>query len=627
MKTMSHRTRVVAVLGLAGAFALSSCTRTEQRLTGSPAAQAFLVAGLDSLNAKIDVLEKRLADPVDPEQAIRAFRDARRDFKRVESLLTYYIPIQTALINGPRLEGDDDAADPPVKSAPIGFQVIEGALFDQSFPLPEARAELGRMRQTLALLRGIASTNPILPNAALDAVRLQLGRITTVGLAGIDADPSGDGIVEAAEAMDGLRTLTAVLLEKSPQRASADSAFAHAAAELRANPDFATFNRLRFIAGPVRELSHVLDNARREIGAPERSERRIWRDSVSSPFDSGAFSPSAFVAAHSRPQSTDLVALGERLFFDKNLSGPRTRSCASCHQPDRAFTDGLSRAEPIDRSKTAVLRNTPTLLNVAMQPAFFADDRALSLENQIAVVLASDAEMASSEDSAAARVRTDASYRAAFAKAMPNRADSTVRGLQVRQALAAYLRTLNAMDSRFDRAARGDTLAMTDAERRGMTVFLGRAKCGTCHFMPLFNGLTPPFYRTAEAEIIGVPATANLDHPKLDPDVGRANVEDNVLNRFAFKVTSLRNAAVTAPYMHNGVFKTLDEVVEFYDRGGGVGIGLKLPYQSLPTTPLKLTTQEKKDLVAFFNALTDTVSFRAKAARSAAGVEESPSSR
>ena len=105
----------------------------------------------------------------------------------------------------------------------------------------------------------------------------------------------------------------------------------------------------------------------------------------------------------------------------------------------------------------------------------------------------------------------------------------------------------HAMDSRFDRAVRGDTLAMTDAERRGVTVFLGRGKCGTCHFAPLFNGVTPPFYRISEAEIIGVPATADLTRPMLDPDVGRANVEDNPLNRFAFKVTSLRNVALTAP--------------------------------------------------------------------------------
>ena len=125
--------------------------------------------------------------------------------------------------------------------------------------------------------------------------------------------------------------------------------------------------------------------------------------------------------------------------------------------------------------------------------------------------------------------------------------------------------------------------------------------------MPLFNGVTPPFYRMSEAEIIGVPATADLKRPTLDPDVGRANVEDNPINRFAFKVTSLRNVALTAPYMHNGVFETLEQVIEFYDRGGGVGIGLTLPYQSLPTSPLELTPKEKRDLIAFLGTLTDTV--------------------
>jgi len=598
-------------------FQLTACTseRPSRKATPSAAAQQFLLRGLDSLDHSLSVLEREVETLHDTAQAIRVFRHARRMFKRVESLLTYYIPIQTATINGPRLEADDDDPAPPVKSAPIGFQVIEGALFDGSVPVDSARVEIRRMRQTLTILRGVASTNPIMPNAALDAARLQLARVTTVGLAGIDADPSGDAIVESAHALDGVRELLGLLLADPVRRALADSAFGRAIDELRAHPDFASFNRLRFIAGAGRAAGAALAEAQRELGAPEPGVRRFWRENAGTPFDTNAFSPDAFPPAHARATSEALVALGEQLFFDPVLSGPGTRSCASCHQPDRAFTDGRPRADLIAGAQPAVLRNTPTLLNVAMQPALFADDRALSLENQVGVVLASEAEMASSEDTAAARVRAIAAYRAAFAAAMPDRRDSVITGLDVRQALAAYLRTLNAMDSRFDRAVRGDTLAMSDAERRGLTVFLGRGKCGTCHFMPLFNGVTPPFYRTSEAEIIGVPATDDLDHPTLDPDVGRANVEDNPLNRFAFKVTSLRNVALTAPYMHNGVFRTLEDVVEFYDRGGAVGIGLKLPYQSLPTTPLRLTPAEKKDLVAFLGALTDTAPTPIRAGR------------
>ena len=591
---------------------LVSCSREESPSASavrapSAAAQQFLVRGLDTLSQTLGVLEREIATVQDTTRAIRAFRDARRAFKRIESLVTYYIPIQTATINGPRLEADDDDPAPPVKSAPIGFQVIEGALFDGSVPMDSARVELRRMRQTLTILQGVASTSPILPNAALDAARLELARVTTVGLAGIDADPSGDAIVESADALDGVRALLLLLLEDPARRAVVDSTFTRAVAELRSQPDFATFNRLRFIAGSARSAGAALADAQRELGAPEPGVRRFWRASAGTPFDENAFSPDAFPPAHARASSDALIALGERLFFDPILSGPRTRSCASCHEPDRAFTDGKPRAEPIDTAPHAPLRNTPTLLNVGMQPAFFADDRSLSLENQVGVVLASAAEMASSADTAAARLQAVDSYRRQFTAAMPDRRDSVISGLDVRQALAAYLRTLNAMDSRFDRAVRGDTLAMTDAERRGLTVFLGRGKCGTCHFMPLFNGVTPPFYRMSEAETIGVPATADLEQPTLDPDVGRANVEDNPLNRFAFKVTSLRNVALTAPYMHNGVFETLEQVIEFYDRGGGVGIGLTLPYQSLPTSPLELTPKEKRDLIAFLGTLTDTV--------------------
>ena len=519
-----------------GVAILASCSRERAPSASSTpapsaAAQQFLVRGLDTLSQTLGVLEREIATVQDTARAIRAFRDARRAFKRIESLLTYYIPIQTATINGPRLEGDDDDPAPPVKSAPIGFQVIEGALFDGSVPMDSARVEIRRMRQTLTVLQGVASTNPILPNAALDAVRLELARVTTVGLAGIDADPSGDGIVESADALDGVRALLLLLLEDPTRRAVADSTFSRAIAELRAQPDFATFNRLRFIAGSARAAGAALSNAQRELGTPEPGVRRFWRESAGTPFDTNAFSPDAFPPAHARASSDALIALGERLFFDPILSGPRTRSCASCHQPDRAFTDGRPRAEPISGTTPVLLRNTPTLLNVAMQPAFFADDRSLSLENQIGVVLASDAEMASSADTVAARVRAIDTYRAAFAAAMPDRRDSVIAGLDVRQALAAYLRTLNAMDSRFDRAVRGDTLAMTDAERRGVTVFLGRGNAERATSRRCSTASPRRSIGFPRPEIIGVPATADLTRPTLDPDVGRANVEERGTTR------------------------------------------------------------------------------------------------
>jgi len=270
------------------------------------------------------------------------------------------------------------------------------------------------------------------------------------------------------------------------------------------------------------------------------------------------------------------------------------------------FTDGLARAKPLP-GQTATLRNTPSLINVAFEPSLFAEGRSRSLETQIGVVLESRAEMASSVDQVAVRLQSDSSYRAAFASAMPDRkAAAPITGLEVRQALAAYLRSLTTFDSRFDRAMRGDTLAVAASERRGFTVFMGRGKCATCHFVPLLNGVVPPDYRTAEAEVIGVPSTADTVHARLDPDPGRARVEGVPNNQFAFKVPALRNVARTAPYTHNGVFRTLEQVVNFYNRGGAAGLGIRVASQTLSPARLELRAEEKRDLVAFLNALTDT---------------------
>ncbi|HKW49936.1 MAG TPA: hypothetical protein VJN70_20930, partial [Gemmatimonadaceae bacterium] len=178
---------------------------------------------------------------------------------------------------------------------------------------------------------------------------------------------------------------------------------------------------------------------------------------------------------------------------------------------------------------------------------------------------------------------------------------------RLRVAIAAYVRTLVALNSRFDRALRGDTSAITGAERRGFTVFMGKARCGTCHFAPLFNGLMPPELVESEPEIIGVPEKRAIQHARLDADDGRGDVDHEPTHAKAFRVPTLRNIALTAPYMHNGAYATLEEVVDFYNRGGGTGIGAKVPGQTLAAQPLHLTSGEHRDLIAFLGTLTDTI--------------------
>jgi cytochrome c peroxidase len=324
-------------------------------------------------------------------------------------------------------------------------------------------------------------------------------------------------------------------------------------------------------------------------------------------FDSGAFDASAYAPDDAPSASPELIALGRQLFHDARLSGPGTRSCASCHDPARAFTDGRKLSEPV-KPGTRVSRNTPTLLNAAYQPAMFADFRAGSLEAQAQAVLASPAEMASSAEIAAAHLKDDSAYRTQFARVFRTgkSADSAVSGRAVRTALAAYVRSLSALDAPFDRSMRGDTTALDSIARKGFTVFMGKARCGSCHFVPLFNGTFPPDFVTSEPEIIDVPERQARHHARLDPDSGRGGIDHEPAHLHSFKVPTVRNVAVTAPYMHNGVFADLEQVVEFYDRGGGAGIGILSPAQTLPARKLQLTQHEKVSLLAFLKALTDT---------------------
>ena len=137
-------------------------------------------------------------------------------------------------------------------------------------------------------------------------------------------------------------------------------------------------------------------------------------------------------------------------------------------------------------------------------------------------------------------------------------------------------------------------------------MFVGKGKCATCHFLPLTNGTVPPMYQKSEVEVLGTPVRADTARGTVDPDVGRHRLSRAEPHRYAFRTPSLRNVALTAPYMHNGAYPTLESVIDFYNRGGGAGIGIGLDNQTLPPDPLNLTAGEQRNLVTFLRALTDT---------------------
>ena len=575
--------------------------------TAPTSAQQVIERNLTLFDAALDSLAR-----ASPSRTGEALRTARMRYKRIEGVAEFYAPAPAAALNSRRQEVDDEDAPPPSTFGPRGFPAIETVL--------AAGVHVNSEPDLASIVRGMRATTRSLQNAATQLVitnaqlveigRLEIARVSTLGIAGFDAPKSGMAMTESADAFDGVRELYEAVAPSQWSQPSANGTSstppsAQRAANLRANPDFLTFDRLRFIADLATPAARALDGLRRALATQPVVMRRPWRFDVPSVYDEGAFAAADYAPAAAPRPTPELLALGARLFADPRLSGTGTRACSSCHIPSHAFTDGRRTASSIDRF-AMVTRHTPTLLNAAIQPAQFVDERAASLEAQVGEVLRSPAEMASSVERVAAVLGRTSEYRASFANAFGAGQDSAVTPLRVRLAIGAFVRSLVALDSRFDRAVRGDLGQLSLQERQGFTLFMGKAACGTCHFAPLFSGNTPPLYLGSDVEVIGTPVSP-LTPATLDPDSGRARIDHLPIHVRAFKTPSLRNVALTAPYMHNGAFKSLEQVVDFYDAGGGAGAGARVANQTLAADSLHLTLDEKTALIAFLRTLTDTV--------------------
>jgi cytochrome c peroxidase len=239
-----------------------------------------------------------------------------------------------------------------------------------------------------------------------------------------------------------------------------------------------------------------------------------------------------------------------------------------------------------------------------MQSHQFHDLRSITLEDQADEVMKNSREFNFTSTGIAKKIAGDTAYLAMFAKAFGKKKDM-VSSFELRNAVAAYVRSLMPFASPFDAYMNGDRSALNGEQIHGFNLFMGKAKCGTCHFAPLFNGNIPPWFNKSESEIIGVPARVAWQNATIDSDSGRYRINQMQELLFAFKTPTVRNVEKTGPYMHNGVYKTLEDVVTFYHKGGGVGIGIPLIYQSLPFDSLSLNQVERKAIVAFMKSLTD----------------------
>ncbi|GAB6182549.1 cytochrome-c peroxidase [Thermodesulfovibrio hydrogeniphilus] len=297
------------------------------------------------------------------------------------------------------------------------------------------------------------------------------------------------------------------------------------------------------------------------------------------------------------PMTPEKIELGKKLFFDRRLSGDGTTSCASCHDPEKAFTDGaeISLSYPTTRN----FRNAPTLINTAYAKTQFWDGRAKTLEEQAEFPVMSPFEMNQNLDFVEEEIRIVPEYREAFKKIFGQEVNIKL----IAKAIAAFERTLISKNAPIDRYLKGDKNALSEEAKKGLEIFKGKGKCIECHYGPYLSDqkfhalMVPenPKYANEDKFIVTRRYIAKInkfpDYMNVKDDLGRYFKTKKKQDYKAFKTPTLREVAKTAPYMHNGIFKTLDEVIDFFNKGGGQG--------NKALKPLNLSLDEKKALKTF----------------------------
>lgn len=513
-------------------------------------------------------LREAAEGPADVGELRQRLALARLRYKRIESFLEYFFRSSATIYNRPpKFEAEDGGME---YQEPVGMQLMESLLYaktlDRRALLEQAKAVESSAVDLPALLYGLKATD----RQVLESLRIELIRVVALDVTGYEAPLLKSGIGESRAAMEAMEVQLGPYLEG--KRGDSVGSYLDRSLALLTG-DFDGFDRLRFLREAALPLQRQLGLFIRERGLELNTTRTLNYSAED------IFSPDAFLAAKfpgAAPAPDDVVRRGRRLFFDSSLSGNGRKACASCHNPAKAFTDGLRVSVELDGHQP-LDRNAPTLLYAGFQFSQFWDGRVKSLEEQIRTVLQNPREMGATE----------------------------VREEDVK-AIAAYVRSLRPMNSAFDHFLRGSG-ELSAAARRGANLFMGKAQCATCHFIPLFNGLIPPDYAVTEFEVLGTTADDDFRHPRLSPDSGRYGPYPLPFFRGAFKTPTVRNAALTAPYMHNGGFGSLATVIQFYNNGGGAGMGLAVPDQTLSADSLRLSTAEMNDIVLFIHTLTDSL--------------------
>ncbi|QDP86122.1 cytochrome C peroxidase [Chryseobacterium sp. SNU WT5] len=528
------------------------------------------------------------------------FLRLRITYKKMEWAVEYFLPNSARFINGPAIPEIEAAENMVIE--PEGLQVLEELVYPYE---PENKAEVIRQLKKLLSNSGTIETHfttiSIDKAQVFDAIRQEVFRITSLGISGFDTPVSASHLEEMPVTLESIGKILTMIsknkeniaLEKITKKLTAAKIF------LKKNPDPQTFNYAQFLPEYLNQISALLLDFKSAEKIKDIGVVRALKKDASSFFALGAFDVNAFVPGEKYQFSAEKASLGKKLFNDPQLSKSNDRSCASCHHSEKAFSDGKVKSLSLEGGELS--RNTPSLSYSAFQHGQFWDMRREDLESQTADVITNKDEMHGNLKDIADKINKNTNYVKEFNVVFGG---ENVDVWQIQNALASYIRSLPQFNSDFDEFMRGNPKAISEKQKEGFNLFVGKAKCASCHFIPLFNGTVPPDFSKTEQEILGI--AANFHNKELDNDKGKGKFSSQIaFLQNSFKTPTIRNIEKTAPYMHNGGYQTLEQVMEFYNKGGGKGFGFKVENQTLSENELKLTYKETASIIDFMRSLND----------------------
>lgn len=545
---------------------------------------------------------------------------ARLKLKNIDFWLRYFEPNAYRRINGPLpIEWENEAFEkfePPYRREGAGLSLVEISLGQKILRKDSLLSLVIKSREAIKTFEADSITTQLNSYSHFFlANRLFLLNLAAVYTTGFECPDTNHVIPELRSMLRGTKTIYESYNQSFPETPLDKEyliGYEHAIDFVDRQPvQYSSFDQFDFIKDYINPLFALNQKFIKvyHVTSVNFNDYTL-NDNTKSIFDKSLYASQNTKGIYSLVEDEktlkEIRYIGKLLFYDPILSQNNMRSCASCHKPTEYFTD-TSVSTPLNFDRQERLpRNAPTLINSVYNHLIMLDGKNISLQDQGIAVITSAHEMNSNPKELLKKLLSCKEYKDAFKsflKLTPEEKEITLD--HIVSAITYYDGSYSRFYSSFDNAMNNNVEVSEDV-KKGFNLFMSRAKCATCHFVPNFNGVKPPFL-SSEFEVLGTPEDTAFK--KLSQDSGRYLVNKAPETLHAFRTGSIRNAKYTKPYMHNGVFRTLEEVIDFYDVGGGQGKKLNIDNQTLPNDSLRLSTTEKKQLLAFIYSLNEDIIF------------------